>query len=143
MRAHRSAAHSSAVSDPEVVLHRFLITTAVTLAALVAVSLLVIAPATAEGVTAAQLQARGWDCFVPPPFPDTIVCGNPAEGLPPIPPGPNGRASYSFLLFDRASGDFEGTLHMIRADLYHGQPCPQTGGAYVFNPAIGYYRCGL
>ena len=29
------------------------------------------------------------------------------------------------------------------ADLYRGQPCPQTGGQYVFNPANGYYRCGL
>jgi hypothetical protein len=32
---------------------------------------------------------------------------------------------------------------MIRADLYRGQPCPQTGSLYVFNPANGYYRCGL
>jgi hypothetical protein len=32
---------------------------------------------------------------------------------------------------------------MIRADLYRGQPCPQTEGQYVFNPANGYYRCGL
>jgi hypothetical protein len=124
-------------------MHRFFITTAATLAALVAVSLLVIAPATAEGVTPAKLQAQGWACFVPPPFPNTVVCGNPAEGLPPLPSDPNGRASYSFLLFDRATGDFQGTLHMIRADLYHGQPCPQTGGTYVLNPAIGYYRCGL
>jgi hypothetical protein len=91
----------------------------------------------------ARLQAQGWTCFVPPPFPGTIVCGNPAEGLPPVPPSANGRASYSFLLFDRTTGDFRGTLHMIRADLYGGQPCPQTGGLYVFNPANGYYRCGL
>lgn len=112
-------------------------------AALVAVALVAVAPATAEGVTPAQLQAQGWACFVPPPFPDTIVCGNPAAGLPPVPPDPDGRAAYSFLLFDRATGDFRGTVHMIRADLYHGQPCPQTGGLYVFNPANGYYRCGL
>ena len=32
---------------------------------------------------------------------------------------------------------------MIHADLYRGQLCPQTGGLYVFNPANGYYRCGL
>lgn len=113
------------------------------LAALVAgVALAGVAPAGAESVSPAQLQAHGWSCFVPPPFPDTIVCGNPAHGLPPVPADPNGRPSYSFLLFE-LDGRFRGTVHMIRADLYSGQPCPQTGGLYVFNPANGYYRCGL
>ena len=113
------------------------------LATLVTVAVAAVAPAAAGGVTSAELRERGWTCFVPPPFPDTVVCGNPAEGLPPVPPDPNGRASYSFVLFDRASDEFRGTVHMLRADLYHGQPCPQTGGPYVFNPANGYYRCGL
>ena len=27
--------------------------------------------------------------------------------------------------------------------LDRGQPCPQTGTLYIFNPANGYYRCGL
>ena len=113
------------------------------LAALVAgVAFAGVAPASAEPVSPAQLQAHGWSCFVPPPFPDTIVCGNPAHGLPPVPADPNGRPSYSFLLFE-LDGSFRGTVHMIRADLYSGQPCPQTGGLYVFNPANGYYRCGL
>jgi hypothetical protein len=115
-----------------------LTTLAVLIGALVAA-----ASATAQGATAAQLQGHGWTCFVPPPFPNTIVCANPAEGLPPVPPEPDGRASYSFLFFDRSTGEFRGTIHMIRADLYRGQPCPQTGGPYVFNPANGYYRCGL
>lgn len=113
-------------------------------AALTAVAALsVVAPAGADGVNAAQLQAQGWTCFVPPPFPDTIVCGNPAHGMPAVPPDANGRPSYSFLYFDRSTGELRGTIHMIRADLYRGQPCPQTGGQYVFNPANGYYRCGL
>ncbi len=64
-----------------------------------AAALVVVAPASAEGVTPAQLQAQGWTCFVPPNLPDTIVCGNPAHGLPPVPPDPNRRPSYSFLLF--------------------------------------------
>lgn len=105
-------------------------------------ALVVAGSASAEGPTPAQLQAHGWSCFVPPPFPGTIVCGNPAHGLPPVPPDPNGRASYSFLLFD-LDGNLTGNVHMIRADLYAGQPCPQTGGLYVFNPGNGYYRCGL
>lgn len=114
-----------------------------TIVAGLAASLLVVAPATAEGVSSAQLQAQGWACFVPPPFPDTIVCGNPAHGLPPVPADPDGRPSYSFLHFDRGTGELRGTIHMIRADLYRGQPCPQTQGLYVFNPSNGYYRCGL
>lgn len=114
-----------------------------TVAATVAAAALVVAaPASAESVTPAQLQAQGWSCFVPPNLSDTIVCGNPAHGLPPVPPDPDGRPSYSFLLFT-LDGDFRANVHMIRADLYRGQPCPQTGGAYVFNPANGYYRCGL
>ena len=108
----------------------------------VAAALLVAAPAPAAGPTPTQLQAHGWSCFVPPPFPDTIVCGNPAHGLPPVPADPNGRASYSFMLFD-LDGNLIGNVHMIRADLYAGQPCPQGGGLYVFNPLNGYYRCGL
>jgi hypothetical protein len=52
-----------------------------------AASLVTVAPATAEGVTPDQLRNAGWTCFVPPPFPDRIVCGNPAQGLPPVPPG--------------------------------------------------------
>ncbi len=109
-------------------------------AAVTAAALVVVAPATADGVTPGQLQAQGWSCFVPPNLQDTIVCGNPAHGLPPVPPDPNGRQSYSFLLFT-LGGNFRATVHMIRADLYHGQPCPQAGGTYVFNPLNGYYRC--
>jgi hypothetical protein len=121
---------------------RRLTSTATLVALVAAAALAVAASSSAAGPTPAQLQAHGWSCFVPPPFPDTIVCGNPAHGLPPVPPDPNGRASYSFLLFD-LDGNLTGNVHMIRADLYAGQPCPQTGGLYVFNPLNGYYRCGL
>jgi hypothetical protein len=104
--------------------------------AALATALVVAAPAAA--VTPSQLVSAGWDCFVPPPFPDRIVCANPGEGRPPVPPVPNGRPSYSFLLFDR-DGNFRGTEHLIRADLYHGQPCPQS--SWVFIAPIGYYEC--
>lgn len=110
---------------------------ALTIVALAA-SLVAVAPATAEGVTPDQLRNAGWTCFVPPPFPDRIVCGNPGQGLPPVPPAANGRPSYNFLFFDR-DGNFRGTEHLIRADLYHGQPCPQS--AWVFIAPIGYYEC--
>lgn len=117
------------------------ITSRTVVAALVAAGALVVAgTATARSVNPEQLQAQGWSCFAPPSLPDTIVCGNPAHGLPPVPPDPDGRPSYSFLLFN-LGGTFRATVHMIRADLYRGQPCPQSGGGYIFNPLNGYYRC--
>lgn len=103
-----------------------------------AAALLLVAPATADSVTPEKLAKAGWTCFVPPPFPDRIVCGNPGQGLPPVPPVANGRPSYNFFVFDR-DGTLRGTEHLIRADLYHGQPCPQS--AYVFIAPIGYYEC--
>jgi len=109
-------------------------------AAVAAVALTAVTAGSADSVTPASLQAHGWACFVPPSLPDTIVCGNPAHGLPPVPPDLNGKPSYSFLLFT-LDGTFRATVHMIRADLYRGQPCPQAGDGYVFNPANGYYRC--
>lgn len=104
--------------------------------AVFAASLFVVAPAAA--VTPAQLTNAGWICFVPPLFPDTVVCGNEAQGRPPVPPDPNGRPSYNFFVFDR-DGNLRGTEHLTRADLYRGQPCPQS--TYVFIAPIGYYRC--
>lgn len=106
--------------------------------AALAASLVAAVPATAEGVTPEQLTEAGWTCFVPPPFPDRIVCGNPGQGLPPVPPDPNGRPSYNFFVFDR-DGSLRGTEHLIRADLYRGQPCPQS--TWVFIAPIGYYEC--
>ena len=49
-------------------------------------------------------------------------------------------ASYNFKIFS-LDGTFVGTLHLIRDDLYQGQPCLQTGGAYFHIAVIGYYRC--
>ena len=109
-------------------------------AVLGAIAALLGTSATAGAVTPAELQDRGWSCFAPPALPDTIVCGNPAHGLPAVPADPDGPPSYSFLLF-HLDGTFRSTVHMIRADLYRGQPCPQSGGGYVFNPLNGYYRC--
>ena len=111
-----------------------------TVAAAAAVALTAVTSVSAGAVTPSSLQEHGWTCFTPPSLADTIVCGNPEHGLPPVPPDPDGQPSYRFLLFT-LNGTFRATVHMIRADLYRGQPCPQAGGAYVFNPANGYYRC--
>ena len=78
-----------------------------------------------------------------PAFPRVrVVCFNPAQGRPPIPPlGTDGRASYMVMRWTPA-GEFDGHVHFIRADLYAGQPCPKAaGGEYLFFPGIGYYEC--
>src|SRR3954447_5142398 len=96
-----------------------------TLAVLAAAAVLV-APASADGPTPAQLEGAGWTCFVPPTNVG-IRCAPPGLGRP----QPNGRPSYEILAFD-FGGNFLGTQHLIRGDLYHGQPCPPAGGPYVF-----------
>lgn len=98
-------------------------------------------PALAEGPSPEQLASAGWTCFVPP-IPVGVRCFNPAQGRPPIPPlGEDGRETYTAMAWNTA-GEFQGHVHLVRADLYNGQPCPQTGGGpYVFRPNIGYYEC--
>jgi hypothetical protein len=44
-------------------------------------------------------------------------------------------------MFDRTSGEFLLTGHLIRADLYRGQPCGSGGEPYAFLAPIGYYMC--
>jgi hypothetical protein len=106
--------------------------------AAVAVSLASIGAATATGATPDQLTAAGWTCFRDPGAP-RIVCSDPGHGRP-IPGDPNPPPSYNFKVFT-LEGEFTGTIHLIRADLYQGQPCPQTGALYFFIAPIGYYRC--
>jgi hypothetical protein len=104
----------------------------------VAVSLASIGAATATGLTPEQLTAAGWTCFTDPAAP-RIVCSDPGHGRP-VPGDPNPPPTYNFKIFT-LGGEFTGTTHLIRADLYQGQPCPQTGGLYFFIAPIGYYRC--
>jgi hypothetical protein len=106
--------------------------------AIVAVSLASIGAATATGLTPDQLTSAGWICFRDPGAP-RIVCSDPGHGRP-VPGDPNPPPSYDFKAFT-LEGQFTGTIHLIRADLYEGQPCPQTGGLYFFIAPIGYYRC--
>ena len=108
------------------------------LIALGAVALAGVGGATAEGVTPDQLIASGWTCFQDPAAPRT-VCSDPGHGRP-VPGDPNAPPSYNFKLFN-LDGSFIGTSHLIRADLYKGQPCPPTGAPYFFIAPIGYYRC--
>jgi hypothetical protein len=98
--------------------------------------------AEAHGVSPAKLNRAGWDC-------DNIVplgvhCFSPGSGA--------SSASISVLVFDTTDegatvAPFLGAEILIRADLYHGQPCPQDDldeyhGLDLFGgPAIDYYAC--
>jgi hypothetical protein len=93
--------------------------------------------ASANGLTAAQLQAQGWACRIPAG--ETLLnCRSP--GSEPLPAGPT---EVNFLVFDGSGTTFLGTEHLIRSDLYAGQPCQGTPtGTYDFIPVgPGYYSC--
>ena len=103
--------------------------------------------------TAAELTARGWTCFIPPPFPTRTVCSHPNQGFPAIPPPADRPATYNLWIFE--NGQFAGTNHLIRPDLYcgadvtdaagtctrKGATCRSTGDSYFFATIIGYYEC--
>ncbi len=97
-------------------------------------------PGLAGGPSPEQLAAAGWTCVVPPVPGIGMACFNPGLGRPPIPPVADGRASYTAMLWAPA-GDFQGHTHLIRQDLYAGQPCEPNGGPYLLNPRLGYYEC--
>ena len=108
--------------------------------AALAVSLVAAAAATAQGINPEQLTQAGWTCFRDPTNPRT-VCLNPGHPRPAVPANPDGQESLQDMIFS-LDGTFLGTAHAIRADLYHGQPCPQMGrDSYYFIPFIGYYAC--
>jgi hypothetical protein len=93
------------------------------------------------GLTPADLTARGWECRVPPPLPDRIVCVAPNQALPsPTVPVDQRPPTFTVLVFQN-TGAFIGTLIGIRADLYRGQICGPTGEPYIFRAPIGYYEC--
>lgn len=106
--------------------------------AAIAATLACVTAATADGLTPDQLRAAGWTCFLDPGAP-RIVCSDPGHGRP-VPGDPKAPPSYNFKYF-ALDGTFIGTAHLVRADLYEGQPCPPTGAPYFFIAPIGYYRC--
>jgi hypothetical protein len=117
------------------------------LAATVAATLVVAAPATAEGVTPAQLIEAGWSCRQAAADPTRLLCGNPGRGLPPRlgTPGFGDRhPSYELLVFRFATGEFIGVQKLLRPDIYSsGTPsCPQQpGGEYIYVPGIDLWGC--
>ena len=104
------------------------------------------------GLSAGQLSKAGWICFnvvSPVVGPLGVHCAPPGQGFPPT-GQPHIQLKYFFHTTDPNSTvpDYTGTETLIRADLYHGQPCPTEpgpNGGYTFLPDIGlplpYYGC--
>jgi len=95
-------------------------------------------PAQAQGPTRENLQAHGWSCVEFAPA-NRWSCFNPGVGRP-FPGNPDPAPSYNFLGIDLTTGEFLYTGHLVRQDLYRGQPCAG-GDPYVFRALIGYYEC--
>jgi hypothetical protein len=103
----------------------------------------------ASGASPAQLQRAGWSCLLPPPeFNPNVHCAPPGQ-LEGVISGE--AAAAAFLAF--ATSDLHatnatllGTERMIRADLFHGQPCPTDPPSFEYSwlyPRFGwdYYIC--
>jgi hypothetical protein len=118
-------------------------------AAVVATVGLMAAPSSASpgGLSPGALSEHGWGCAdvvhavhcIPPGLVAKVFSGQP-------PP------AFTVLVFDTrdatdTDAPFLGTEHNIRADLFHGQPCPTDPPSfqYTFLPDIGvplnYYGC--
>ena len=118
-----------------------LVAAALVVAATTAVTASLTAPAAAaEGVTSTKLADAGWTCFVPPSASNRIVCFDPGVGRP-FPGNPDPAPTYHFLGFNRTTGEFIDTGHLIRADLYREQRCAPSNQPYRFLALIGYYEC--
>jgi hypothetical protein len=98
--------------------------------------------AEAHGLSPAKLSRAGWTCFNVPGL--GVHCQTPGSDA--------SSASIPISVFDTSDpgathAEFLGTEILIRADLYHGQPCPQEDhdeyhGLDLFgDPAIDYYAC--
>jgi len=95
--------------------------------------------ARAQGPDRENLLVHGWTCVEFAPA-NRWSCFNPGVGRP-FPGDPDPAPSYNFLGFDLTTAEFRYTGHLIRQDLYRGQPCAPGGDPYVFRGLIGYYEC--
>jgi hypothetical protein len=113
------------------------------------VSVLPSSVALGEGVGPGRLAAAGWDCFLPPlDFNPNAHCAPPGQ-LEAIVSGEARAAMFvAFATTDLSanSAPFLGTERLIRADLFHGQPCPTDPPSYEYSSLMArfgwaYYIC--
>jgi hypothetical protein len=104
-------------------------------------SVFAISAAGSSSATMAQAQAAGWDCN-----PQVLIVGY-FHCAPPGKPsvldmiqGTTDTPSIVLRVF-YPSGEFAGTEHLIRADLYEGQPCPQDNLVTWDLLPFGYRAC--
>jgi hypothetical protein len=104
-------------------------------------SVFAISAAGSSSATMAQAQAAGWDCN-----PQVLIVGY-FHCAPPGKPsvldmiqGTTDTPSIVLRVF-YPSGEFAGTEHLIRADLYEGQPCPQDNLVAWDLLPFGYRAC--
>ena len=92
-------------------------------------------PGLAGGPSPAQLRRARLDVRRHRRSPGSgCACYHPGEGHPPVPPlGEDGRASYTAMDW-APGGEFLGHVHLIRPDLYSGQPCAADGRALRLQP---------
>ena len=82
----------------------------------------------AHGNSPDKLTAAGWECFLEEED-LMVICFPPRDFA--------SSASLTALVFDTTDvaatdAPLVGTDHFLRADLYHGQPCPQFGAEDYF-----------
>ena len=93
----------------------------------------------AAGLSREGLEANNWTC-VPFAPANRWSCFNDGAGRP-FPGNPDPAPTYTFLAFDMTTGAFIYTGHLVRGDLYAGQPCAPGGEPYVYRAPIDYYEC--
>jgi hypothetical protein len=116
---------------------------------LAAIASLPAAGVSAHGVSPAQLQAAGWDCILPPPeFNPNVHCAKPGSLGEVLSAEARVVVWLAFATTDLHATEAEllGTERMIRADLFHDQPCPTDPPSYRYSwlvPRFGwdYYIC--
>lgn len=102
--------------------------------AVVAMVMGVMAPASAGGHTAGQLENAGYLCFNAGPSNWTHCIRESKIGGPAIP----------VKVFSEDGSEFLGTELLLREDIYSGQGCPQDGletWDFPAGPGDAYYAC--
>lgn len=110
-------------------------------APLVAAGVLAIGASGSSNATMAQAQAAGWDCN-----PQVLIVGYyhcAPPGKPSVLDMIQGKTNAPSIVLRVFTpfGVFAGTEHLMRADLYRGQPCPQDNLATWDLLPFGYRAC--
>lgn len=99
----------------------------------------------AQGLGPAQLQRAGWDCILPPPeFNPNVHCFPPGALAGVISGDAVMVMTVAFATSDLGATEAPllGTERIIRADRFHGQPCPTDPPSYEYSwlfPRFGWH----